>query len=367
MDCATSLTSLPSLRLYIHRDDFAILNTVLAGLRLKTEEFSKAFQRLYFNIAVQVFNFGVVSAIAYGVSRGLAEVNAISEALADGIVICAALPLTINMSLILTLSSGGDEAAAIFNAAFGNLVGVFLSPVLILGYLGVSGDVDIWDIFYKLALRVILPVLVGQLLQKFAPPVVAFVEKHKKGFAAAQQYCLVFIVYTVFCETFSDDVMGDDASVGDIFITIAVVTCLLVGVMVLSWYSFGLLFPGEPKLRVTALFGSTHKTVAMGVPMINAIYEGNPLVGLYTLPLLIWHPLQLLFGTYLAPRLKAWVERELEQFGQGTEEDDEAPSDIVNDATDLGADEESPPLPSSKQDEEEPCPKETIMTTAPQQ
>ena len=44
--------------------------------------------------------------------------------------------------------------------------------------------------------------------------------------------------------------------------------------------------------------------------MINAIYESNPNVGLYTLPLLIWHPMQLVIGSALAPRIADWVERE---------------------------------------------------------
>lgn len=39
----------------------------------------------------------------------------------------------------------------------------------------------------------------------------------------------------------------------------------------------------------------------------------NPRLGLYTLPLLIWHPAQLVMGTLLTPRLAAWVEQELER------------------------------------------------------
>ena len=43
----------------------------------------------------------------------------------------------------------------------------------------------------------------------------------------------------------------------------------------------------------------THKTVAVGVPLINAIYENDPMVGYHTLPLLIWHPMQLVLGTVI--------------------------------------------------------------------
>ena len=59
----------------------------------------------------------------------------------------------------------------------------------------------------------------------------------------------------------------------------------------------------------------------MGVPLINAIYEDNPLVGLYTLPLLIWHPMQLVIGSAVAPRIAEYVKRREEELAQGIEGD----------------------------------------------
>lgn len=159
---------------------------------------------------------------------------------------------------VLTKSAGGDEASAIFNAAFGNMMGVFLSPVLILGYLGVTGDVDLANVFLKLAARVVAPVIVGQILQKTSKPVVDFVKLHKPKFKKAQQFCLVFIVYTVFCRTFEEE---SQSNVGDIFIMIAVQFALLCSLMVLAWFALKLFFRDEPKLRVMGLFGCTHKTV----------------------------------------------------------------------------------------------------------
>ena len=66
----------------------------------------------------------------------------------------------------------------------------------------------------------------------------------------------------------------------------------------------------EPKLRVMGLFGCTHKTIAMGIPLIGAIFGGcsDCNVGLYYLPLLVWHPMQLLIGSALTARLSAWVD-----------------------------------------------------------
>ena len=292
----------------------------MAGLGLKTEELSNAFKQIKFNLFVQVFNFGIVSATVFGVSRFLIEVGALGEALADGMVVCASLPLTINMVCVLTKSAGGDEASAIFNAAFGNMLGVFLSPVLILGYLGVTGGVDLLDVFFKLCLRVVVPVVVGQLLQKFSKTVVAFVKQHKPKFKSLQQYTLVFIVYTVFCRTFESEAQSE---IEDIFIMIACQFVLLTLLMGVAWIFLGLLFPKSPELRVMGLFGCTHKTVAMGVPLINAIYEDSPFVGQYTLPLLIWHPMQLLLGSFLVPRLVAFVEREKERLGTNKDVADE--------------------------------------------
>jgi solute carrier family 10 (sodium/bile acid cotransporter), member 7 len=210
-----------------------------------------------------------------------------------------------------------DEAAAIFNTTFSNMIGIFLSPVLILGYIGASGDVPIGVTFYELSIRVILPIFVGQFLRHMSKTVVDFVTKYKTFFSQAQQHILVFIIYTTFCKTFSEE---RESNIGDIFWMILFQFFLLGTFMILSWILLRLLFHDEPQLRVMGLFGCTHKTLAVGVPLINAIYEGNPNVGLYTLPLLIWQPMQLVIGTALSPRLKAFVETEKERLGIVDEE-----------------------------------------------
>jgi sodium/bile acid cotransporter 7 len=290
---------------------------ILAGMGIKTEEFKRSFQRLPFNVFVQVYNFGIVSSIVYGFSRFMVKVNVLSQSLADGMTICASLPITINMVLVLTKSAGGDEASAIFNAAFGNLIGIFLSPALILAYLGVSGSVNLSQVFFKLGMRVILPICIGQLLQHFVLPAKEFVKRYKKYFKTAQECCLLFIIYTVFCKTF---MQGMEADVAQIFLMIVLQFGMLCVLMVLAWVCLRILFRDEPKLQAMGLFGCTHKTVAMGVPLINAIYESNPSVGLYTLPLLIWHPMQLVVGSFVAPYVAAYVKRrEAEKEEEGSD------------------------------------------------
>lgn len=307
---------------------------LLAGLGLKTEEFSKASKQCSFNLFVFAYNFGVDSAFVFGISRLLARYNVINQDLADGMTIAASLPLTINMCVVLSKASGGDEASAIINTAMWNMVGVFLSPVLILAYIGESGTVNRWRVFYKLALRVVLPIVVGQLLKYFVPVVRDFVKTYKPRFKKAQMYSLVFIVYTIFCRTFIDT--DTEVPVADIFIMIVFIALCLSVLMVVSWYLMQVFFRKEVKLRVTGLYATTHKTAAMGIPLINAIYEGNPKIGLYTLPLLIWHPMQLVFGTFLSPRLLKWVE----SFPD--EEEDDLKLEVVDDKEEKAEEEEGP-------------------------
>ena len=205
-----------------------------------------------------------------------------------------------------------DEAAAVFNTAFANMVGIFLSPVLILGYIGVSGDVAIGTTFYKLSVRVLLPIFIGQVLQKTSEALVTFVKKYKPYFSKIQEYALIFIIYTVFCGTFAED---NISSVGDIFVMIFLQFILMCIVLVLSWICLRFFFRDQPQLCVMGLYGCTHKTVTVGIPLIKSIYDNDPNLGLYTLPLLIWHTMQLVIGSALAPRLKAFVAAENERLG----------------------------------------------------
>jgi len=69
----------------------------LSGLSLKSRELKKAILNLKFNLFVQIFNLGIVSCIVYFVSRGLESINVLEIDLANGMVICSCLPMTVNM------------------------------------------------------------------------------------------------------------------------------------------------------------------------------------------------------------------------------------------------------------------------------
>ena len=167
-----------------------------SGLGLPTKDFFKIILRhLPFNIFEQAYNFLVVSAVVYGVSQVLAATGLLQEALIDGLIMCACLPMSINVGIVLTAAAGGDEAAAVLHSAGGNVMGIFLSPLLILMYLpGVVANVDLADLIVSLVLRVLVPLVIGQLVQKMFKGVHAFYITHKSKFRKIPELLLVFII-----------------------------------------------------------------------------------------------------------------------------------------------------------------------------
>ena len=59
--------------------------------------------------------------------------------------------------------------------------------------------------------------------------------------------------------------------------------------------------------RISALYCGTQKTLALGAPLLAILFELNPDLGLLSLPIVLYHPVQLLVGGALAPRLQAWA------------------------------------------------------------
>jgi solute carrier family 10 (sodium/bile acid cotransporter), member 7 len=298
----------------------------VAGLGLDTHEFASAVREINFTIFLQAFNFGFISFVVWATTRVLVSEEWLDRHFADGMVICSCLPMAINTVFILTKTAGGDEVAAIVNSSLANLIGIFISPLLILKYLGVStstagmttttntGEVvivetenaiDLRQVFSDLSLRIILPLLVGQWMQRVSPRLVCWMKDNSTLVKKSQIYALVFIVYTVFCTTFNH---GFHFPVSSFILVVIYQLLLLCFVMLVSWYTLPLVVPDhKPSLRVMGFFGCTFKTVSVGVPLIQAMYSGQPQAGLYTLPVLIWQPLQLIVGSILAPHLQNYV------------------------------------------------------------
>ena len=137
------------------------------------------------------------------------------------------------------------------------------------------------------------------------------------------------IVWASFCNTFASKVQVSGAALVALF---GIVVAMQLTMYILAWqfYSLSCLKLSLPD-RIAGLFCSCHKTLALGVPLITSIYENSDDgAGLYTIALLIYHPLLIVFGSVFVPRLKAMVAKERKDLEEREMELEDATEEVAS-------------------------------------
>ncbi|CAK8697170.1 unnamed protein product [Clavelina lepadiformis] len=232
--------------------------------------------------------------------------TAINVYLLQGLQVVSCMPPPVSSAVIFTKTVGGNDAAAIFNSAFGSFLGIVVSPILVFIFLGSSSSVPFIDIFLSLFVTVVVPILCGQILRQF---IYDWLEKVKPPFGTIGSFILLTIIYTTFCDTFSNKELNIDkfsliAVAGTVFcVQIFLITLVFLITTRVKCFGF------RPKDTVCAMFCSTHKSLTLGIPMIKIIYMGNESLSLITIPLLIYHPTQMLLGGCIMQTVRGWMQR----------------------------------------------------------
>lgn len=218
----------------------------------------------------------------------------------------AALPSTVSSSVVMVSIAGGNIPAAIFNASISSILGIFITPLWMGLFLTASmEDFNIWQVVGKLILQVLLPVVLGILLNsrwgKFA-------ERNRKQLRYFDQLIILTIVYTSFCESFARN-MFSNYSWWDL-------TLLGASMIGMFFLVFGLIalvsrlmdFNREDK--ITALFCGSKKSLVHGTVMSKVLFPDANIVGIILLPIMVYHALQLLAASVMAQAMarKAGVE-----------------------------------------------------------
>jgi sodium/bile acid cotransporter 7 len=195
----------------------------------------------------------------------------------------------VTSGVAFTRASGGDEAGAIFNATLGNLLGIFVTPMSIMIATGRHATAPAGTVAMQLAWQVAAPVALGQLLQTVARRPIAKV-RHWLGRSSV--FLLLALIYVLFCDSLS---RGFAVSAGYVLAAVLIAAALHGALIALA---FGLSRPAiwrfsRPR-RTAAIICSTQKTAALGLPLLAILYRDDSSIGLVALPLLIYHPLQLL-------------------------------------------------------------------------
>ncbi len=213
------------------------------------------------------------------------------------------LPTTISSAVVLTSGAKGDVSGALFNCTLSSLLGVFAVPLFCLMFLkvGASGEgPSAPALIGNIALILLLPVLLGQGMRPWLGRIFA---RHRAGITLLNNGVILFIVWGAFCRSFERRIWTQLHSL-DFLVTVLLVVVLLLVMHALVW-TISVLTGLESESRIAALFCGAQKTLAMGLPMSTLLFAGSTVeVSLLVLPLLLYHPLQLIAGGLLVPRLR---------------------------------------------------------------
>ncbi|XP_075832633.1 sodium/bile acid cotransporter 7 isoform X2 [Microtus pennsylvanicus] len=272
-----------------------------SGLSLKTEELTSALVHLKLHLFIQTFTLAFFPATIW-LFLQLLSVTPINEWLLKGLQTVGCMPPPVSSAVILTKAVGGNEAAAIFNSAFGSFLGIVVTPLLLLLFLGSSSSVPFTSIFSQLFMTVVVPLIIGQIVRRFIKD---WLERKKPPFGAVSSSVLLMIIYTTFCDTFSNPHIDlDKFSLILILFIISVQLSFMLLTFIFSTRNNSGFTPAD---TVAIIFCSTHKSLTLGIPMLKIVFAGHEHLSLISVPLLIYHPAQILLGSVLVPTIKSWM------------------------------------------------------------
>lgn len=216
-----------------------------------------------------------------------------------------ALPSTVSSSVAFTSAARGNVAGAVFNATLSSLLGVVLTPLWIGVVLKTAGQaLDYGPVIFDLFRWLILPLVLGQLAR---PLIGVWVQRHKAKIGLADRATILVLVYTSFCDSFTQGVWANNALLMLVGVGLGSALILAAAIGVTTWSARALGFSAED--RITAIFCGSKKTLASGVPMAKLIFGAHPAIGLILLPIMVYHSLQLLVCGVFAER---WSKRPAE-------------------------------------------------------
>lgn len=224
--------------------------------------------------------------------------------LLSGILYLTLLPSTVQSSIAFTAMARGNVAAAVCSASLSNLVGIFMTPLLVslLMQMGDDSAVSLRHSIRSIVLQLLLPFLGGHLLR---PVIGGFIDRNKVILMPVDRGSILLVVYSAFSAAV---VNGIWSLVGwtDLVMLLAlsaVILALVMGVNMGVARLAGL--PRED--AIVLLFCGSKKSLVSGVPMAGALFPPAQ-VGLVVLPLMIFHQLQLFVCAALAGRFRRQAE-----------------------------------------------------------
>ena len=214
----------------------------------------------------------------------------------------ATLPSTVSSSVVMVSIAKGNIPSAIFNASISGLIGIVITPLWMSLFLSKNdGNFDLVGTFLDLVLKIILPVFVGALLQ---PYLGFFYNKYKKQFSNLDKLTIVLIVYNSFSHTFLDGLFHKLGLFPLIIVSIVVIALFFIFFNLSKWIALKMNFNREDD--ITIQFCATKKSLVHGSVIAAVIFTGD--IGIYLIPIMLYHTFQLIYVSYIANQYAKEVE-----------------------------------------------------------
>lgn len=272
------------------------------GLSLPTEELARGLRQWRMHTFVQTWNYLWTPFLALVLVT--AATPLLNEPLRAGFLFLAVLPTTVSSAVVFTAAADGDVPASLFNTAFSNLLSVIVVPAWCLILFATAGELPpVGPMLAQLSLLILLPTLLGQVLRPFSSGVLPFLRPFFKPISNA---IICFAVFAAFANSFHDAVWGETGWAAALIAALGAST-LLALTSFFVWRTARRLFTA-PGQRAAAFFCASQKSIATGVPMAAIIFSTDAAteLSLVLLPLLFYHPLQLVLASFLTDR---WSQR----------------------------------------------------------
>ncbi|EZQ01230.1 bile acid:sodium symporter family protein [Acinetobacter sp. Ver3] len=215
------------------------------------------------------------------------------------------LPSTVQSSIAFTSVAGGNVASAVCSASFSNIIGMFITPILVtLFILGQSDHgFNPTSAILKIILLLLVPFILGQLLRPIVFPLIQKAPSIVKTF---DQGSILLVVYGAFSSAVVAGLWNEVSGVTLMWLIIAC-SVLLTLIMLLAYHApkwFGF----NRADQIAVFFCGSKKTLASGVPMAQILFIGQPM-GMIILPIMIFHQIQLMVCGIIANHWSKQIEK----------------------------------------------------------
>ncbi|MFP7696146.1 bile acid:sodium symporter family protein [Trueperella sp. LYQ143] len=263
------------------------------GMRLPTSEVIAGLRNITLQAAVLVATylvFPLVGFALYGLTHSL-----IGTAFATGLLYLSLLPSTVQSSVTFVSIARGNVASAVCSATISNILGMFLTPALVLLFMHLdnasTGGIE------SVLIKLLLPFIVGQCLQPFAG---TWMRAHRAVTRITDNSTIILVVFSAVVKATNDGAWTSVTPGG--FVLLLIVLAIQLAIMLASTWYAGRLIGLSRAEKIVLLMCGSKKSLASGLPMAKALFD-PALVGAIAVPVIIFHQVQLITCAIIARRL----------------------------------------------------------------